>query len=108
MTDRVHIAFPEGGRCFCSAPLTPAALTLGDLEHAQPGAVCSGCLGQVMEYGRDSGPDRFTAYAWAERHPRVLSESFPVLAGVWAYRPSAAQVLDEQGDRLRDFRYTTD
>lgn len=100
-----HILTPEGSATFCGRAPDPDALTLDALEHAQPGGVCLACLGQVMELGRDRSPSKYTAYVWGEQLPQVLSESFPVLAGVHAYRLSAAQVLDAQGDRLTRFEY---
>jgi len=90
---------------FCGHAVPGEVCQLEDLEGAAPGTVCPACLGQVMEHERDSLPDAYRAYVWAEKHPRILSETFPTLPGVWAYRLTAAQLLSEQGDSLRDFQY---
>lgn len=111
MTDTAplkHVQTPGQPVTYCGHPLPDLTLTAQaeDLAHAHPGEVCPACLAQVMEDGRDHLPDVFTAYAWPENHPRTLSETFPTLPGVHAYRLAVAAVLTEQGDALRHFEYT--
>lgn len=98
---------PHGDtRTYCGHTPTAPTLRPEDLERAQPGDVCPACLAQVMEDGQDTRPPRFTAYAWPAQLPRVLSETFPGLPGVHAYRLSVAAVLAEQGDSLQRFEFT--